>query len=299
MNAARTNTSIRLTPEVADSLSRLSERLALGGTGRTVEYLCNQLSAVQHIAASEFPLQLAEANLLADISNGTLATPGRFGSLLAGNLQDTVAQSVVFSSADLTASYSEQHGLISSQLAALIDDLSAINPAADWAIADALSQWWDAGPQTERERLDTYVECGLSIIAPLIADFAMTDAVTVLRGCRLRAGQFTLHELGDHISSLPGSDKLVLEYVDPEPVFGEIEPPASRLTRQPDRDSVLPTHAPGTSPESNEGLRQVAAVLCNLRWNRQRSQAGPWEWALMKPVELRPSPSMAPLWELA
>ena len=172
-------------------------------------------------------------------------------------------------------------------------------PAADWAIADALSQWWDAGPQTERERLDTYVECGLSIIAPLIADFAMTDAVTVLRGCRLRAGQFTLHELGDHIASLPGSGKLVLEYVDPEPVFGEIEPPASRLTRQPDRDSVLPTHAPGTSPESNEGLRQVAAVLCNLRWNRQRSQAGPWEWALMTPVELRPSPSMAPLWELA
>ena len=128
---------LRLTDDLAAWLADRAERVAAPASGG--QRLKTEVELWRHTLAAELRRQrwtLPELGLIADVLNGALITDAATASL------GLVAVEVMDARAGMEGVWGDKWGV---DELGLIDKLLRLGPAADQALADAVSRWWTLG----------------------------------------------------------------------------------------------------------------------------------------------------------
>jgi hypothetical protein len=153
--APSSRTTLSLAPDLAGRVldrarrGRKGEQLGDAARGELVTF--DKLLAVE---LWRVQLTLAEAQALADVAAGSAHEPYEVGLVLFGATSDTFR---LAREGGKEASYAARFG-VDEQV--LLNKLLAVGPAADLALRDAISRWWDAGSGDDA---DSYRAVGINI----------------------------------------------------------------------------------------------------------------------------------------
>jgi hypothetical protein len=132
--------NLRLNDDQAAWISDRSRRALTGeSAGQRVKTELDLWRSVQEAELARLKLTLAELNLLADIMNNPIPAP------VAGG----------YAVLELIDARAGQEGLYGAKWgvdeAALLDKLSRLGPAGDYALVDAISRWWQQGDHSHNQ----------------------------------------------------------------------------------------------------------------------------------------------------
>jgi hypothetical protein len=144
-------------PGLLDWLTSRTGRML---TGNRNEQARTELGLWREVLAAELRrirLTLAEACCVADVLNSTTLTP-----TVAGSIGHTYAEVYdAFNDAEGPSSYGNKWGVDEQQL---LGKLRALGPAADHALVDAISRWWETTDQHKAVDAGTFAAVGLRVL---------------------------------------------------------------------------------------------------------------------------------------
>ncbi|WP_166345169.1 hypothetical protein [Phytoactinopolyspora limicola] len=163
MTQTQIQIQIRVDAATKAWLDDRAARYAAGSTPQQIRADLTTLQGLMAVEARRLPLTAAEAQCLAAISSGTMATHA-IGQLLHAEVSDAFR---LAREADPTggavSSYAAQFGIDEEHL---LKRLASLGPAGDLAVRDALSRWWathsgsDNGPESFRAAGLTILDTG-------------------------------------------------------------------------------------------------------------------------------------------
>jgi hypothetical protein len=159
MTAVETRVQVRLDDELAGWLADRTTRMLTGSHNVQARLELDMWRATLRAELRRIRFTLAQASCLADLLNGVLIQPGI--SIRPGMVYAEASDAFQIARDTPIPDHSSYGAKWGIDEQALLEYLARLGPAADHALLDAFSRWWD---QDHDRSLDGFAAVGLTVV---------------------------------------------------------------------------------------------------------------------------------------